>query len=130
MTEETWAEKTRRVYKHIPILAIEELRKLPEPEPFDGGIYFLWQGDELVYVGKSSHIVERSERQHRIERYSSDRTYWDRHDRLPHDRLTALVLEKGRVKSPYLPFKLQDYERAYIAHYEPKLNHLDVDGGT
>jgi hypothetical protein len=127
---ETWAETTRRQLAHIPILPLEELRKLPEPQPFDAGIYFLWDGDELAYVGKSTHIMERADRQHRIHRYASDLTYWDRHDRLPHDRLTALVLETGRVRSPLLRFKLQDYERAYIAHYEPKLNHLDVDAGT
>jgi hypothetical protein len=115
----------------IDVLPIEALRALPEPVPFDAGIYFLWQGDELVYVGKSQYLVERSVRQHTINRYASDRTYWDRHQIIPHDRLTALVLEHGRIKSDGLEHTLRAYEKAYIAAYEPRLNlGGTANGGT
>lgn len=66
---ESWAEKQRRRLAHIPILPLEELRKLPQAVDFDAGIYFLWTGDELVYVGKSRNIPDRLGRQSQFNRY-------------------------------------------------------------
>ena len=124
----TWAETTRERLAHIKVLGLDELRKLPQAQPFDAGLYFLWEGEDLVYVGKSTNILERAERQFRINRCHS--LYLDRHQPIPHDRQTCLVLGSGRFRDRQLEFQLRDYERAYIAHYEPRYNHLDQNGGT
>lgn len=128
MKVKTWAEKAREQFAHIPILPLEELSKLPQAEEYDAGIYFLWDGPALVYIGKSTHICERMMRQQRINQ--NHVFYTGRHRVIPHDRHTALVLEKGMFISPELRPKLMVYERAYIAHYLPAFNHPDDNGGT
>jgi len=51
--------KTIADVAHIPILGLDELRVLPTPQDFDSGIYFLWAGDHLLYIGKSRNLRER-----------------------------------------------------------------------
>jgi len=114
----------------MSVLSLDELRKLPDPQPLDAGIYFLWEGEELVYVGKSANLLERSARQHCVNRYASDRTYAERHTAIPHDRMTALVIESGRVQSPRLKYLLRDTEQEYIDAYQPRWNADDSNGGT
>lgn len=120
----TWAEDTRAKLAHIKVLSIDELRGLPEAQPFQGGIYFLWQALRLIYVGKSHHVLER------LNRLVRDRTY----DRLqqnqrgiPFDSYTCLAIDG---EGPVLRVRLQDLERVYIATYEPEWNYTDQNGGT
>jgi len=124
----TWAEQTREKFAHIPILPLEELARLPEAEEFDAGVYFLWQGKSLVYIGKSRNICDRLHRQAQVNRFAVFRM--SRCKAIPHERHTALVLEKGQFASPGLDSTLKQYERAYIAHYLPEFNHPDENGGT
>lgn len=123
-----WTERMRRDLAHIPILPLEALRKLPEATPFDAGVYFLWEADELVYVGKSRHIMDRLARQSQINRYGPLRL--SRAQMLPKGRTTALVLGKGPVLERTIDADLEDYERAYIATYEPPMNCVVQNGGT
>lgn len=124
----TWAEQMRKQYAHIKVLPLEDLAKLPEAEEFDAGLYFLWEGDKLVYIGKSRNIPERRLRQAHINRNHAG--YTARHKVIPHDRYTALVLEKGQFASRGLDALLQEHERAYLGHYMPPYNHPGQNGGT
>lgn len=124
-----WAARMRRELAHIPLLSLEELRCLPEAEEFDGGIYFLWLNEELVYIGKSKDISDRIVRQVQFNRHQGLLAGKSAH--IPFDRHTALVLERGPIRehAGRMDGLLQNYERAYIAHYEPRCNHL-TDSGT
>lgn len=124
----TWAEQAREQFAHITILPLEKLATLPEADEYDAGIYFLWQGADLVYIGKSRNICDRLVRQSQVNRFGALRN--SRHKVIPHDRHTALVLETGQYCSPGLDRLLWDNERAYIAHYLPPFNHPDHNGGT
>jgi hypothetical protein len=124
----SWADKAREQFAHIPIMSLEELSALPEAEEFDAGVYFLWQGPALVYIGKSRNIPERMMRQDQVNRFGVLRN--SRCKIIPHDRHTALVLEKGQFASRGLDAVLWVHERAYIAHYLPAYNHPDDNGGT
>jgi hypothetical protein len=47
---------------------------------------------------------------------------------VPWDKVTCIVLETGRFCSPRLPGLLTEYERAYIAAYQPAFNE-DLQNG-
>jgi hypothetical protein len=123
-----WAKQTREQFSDVPILPLEELAKLPQAEEFDAGVYFLWQGPNLIYIGKSRNIPDRLQRQSQVNRFGLLRN--SRCKIIPHDRHTALVLEKGQFASPGLDAILWKNERAYIAHYLPAFNNPDSNGGT
>jgi hypothetical protein len=114
------ADRISDQWAHIPILPTEDLAKLPEAEEFDSGIYFLWGGAELLYVGKSRNIPDRIQRLTQARRASP--FYRASHKAVPFDRHTALVLEKGQFAEPGLDAKLQAHERAYINAYLPPYN--------
>ena len=106
---------------HIPILGLAELRALPGPAQFDSGIYFLWEGDRLLYIGKSRNLCTREYYQSRLKRYAPFQTS-ERAKPIPYDRMTCLVLENGIECSRELDMNLRNYERAYIAAYETPYN--------
>lgn len=107
----------RRELKHIQVLTLDDLRKLPPCGEFDAGIYFLWLRDELQYIGKSGHIWNRI-------------IAHERKRRIRFDRHTVVVVETGPICSEDLREKLIPLERAYIAHYEPPCNCLYENVGT
>jgi hypothetical protein len=115
-----YADRIRDQYAHVPILTLDELRALPEAEQFDSGIYFLWNGPDLMYIGRSRNILDRQQRLTQAKRCSP--LYQASHKAVPHDRHTALVLEKGMFAQPGLDTKLRLYERAYINAYLPPYN--------
>lgn len=118
MTE--YADRIRHQFAHIKVLPLEELARLPEAEQFDSGIYFLWGGTELLYIGKSRNLLDRQQRLRQAQRCSP--LYQASHKAVPFDRYTVLVLEKGQFAEPGLDTKLRLYERAYINAYEPPYN--------
>lgn len=121
---ETWAEQTKKKLAHIKVLPLEQLRELPEAGPYDGGIYFLWLKNELVYIGKSRQVQER------IAQLKRDAVYArlvDMPRPRPFDRHTCLIVDAPMEK---LTVILKDLERAYIATHEPRYNHMDQNGGT
>lgn len=124
-----WVERAKVKYAHIPILSIEEMLVLPEPQEFDAGVYFCWLKGGLTYIGKSKHICERlyiqdcmNKNGHNYSGIRAKPVEWD--------RVTCIVLETGFECSPRLPGLLTQYERAYIAAYQPFYNQDYQDGFT
>jgi hypothetical protein len=111
------------------ILSLEELRALPGPVEYDSGIYFLWKGQDLLYIGRSRNLCSREYYQATVNRY-----YPFHHSQtakyIPADRMTCLVLENGIECSRELDSNLSTYERAYIAAYEPPYNYDNGSGFT
>lgn len=124
-----WSIRTRERLKHIPVLPLDELRTLPGPQEFDSGVYFLWAGDELMYIGKSRELLGRHVYQMQVNRnhpfnQSTTAKY------IPHDRMTCLVIESGMICQPGLDGRLLNLERVYIATYEPPYNLGYINGFT
>lgn len=121
----SWPETMRERLAHIKVLSLEEIRVLPEAKPFEAGIYFLWRGPELLYIGKSEHVMQRIVKQ----AWQKKMDRFQQQDRvgIPFDRHTCLAVEG---EGPRLKFALQDFERAYIANFDPPCNHTDFRGGT
>jgi len=115
-----YADRIASEWSGVEILPLEQLRALPESEQFDSGIYFLWGGPELLYIGKSRNIPDRIQRLTQARRGSP--LYQSTHKAVPFDRHTALVLEKGMIAEPGLDAKLRLHERAYINAYLPPYN--------
>lgn len=114
---------------HIPVLSIDEIQKLPEPQEYDAGIYFLWKEGGLTYIGKSKHICERL--YHQALMNQNIRFYVGKRAKaVPFDKVTALVLETGQFCSPRLDGLLMQHERAYIAAYQPAFNQDTQNGFT
>ena len=124
-----WVEQTKQRYAHIPILSIEELAKLPAPQEYDAGVYFLWKDGGLIYIGKSKHICERLYIQGCMNRCGT-LYHGTRYKSIPWDAVTCIVLQTGWECPPWLSGRLTEYERAYIAAYEPLLNEDFRDGFT
>lgn len=125
MTQE-YAERIKDQWAHIPILPLEELATLPAAEQYDSGVYFLWRGAELLYIGRSKIILDRIQRLTQAKRGSP--LYASTHKAVPFDRYTALVLAKGMEVEPGLDTKLRLHERAYINAYQPPYN-IDMASG-
>lgn len=121
-----WFDKARERLAHINVLSLDELRRLPDAAgPFDAGLYFLWRGEELLWIGKSEQILSRIARRDAQRRF--DGVWLSERKGIPFDRYTCLVLQE---EGPRLKALLQDYERAYIAVHDPPYNHTDANGGT
>lgn len=88
------------------LLSIEDLRKLPQCGRSDAGVYFLWEGDELVYVGLSKNIHNRLVRHRHI--------HFTKH--------TCLVIECEPEMVKYVRLITGPIEDAYIARYSPRHN--------
>lgn len=116
-----WSIRTRERLAHVEIFPLEVMRILPAAEEYDSGVYFLWSGNELLYVGKSRNLGQREYYQQTVNRYfpfqqSTTAKY------IPADLMTCLIVESGIECSPRLDGKLKELERAYIATYEPPYN--------
>jgi len=131
MMEKTadWIERVKRQCAHIPVLSIEEMFALPEPQEFDGGVYFCWFQGGLTYIGKSKHILERlyiqdcmNKNGHNYAGIRAKPVIWD--------KVTCIVLETGMVSSPAIAGLLTQYERIYIATYQPYFNQDYQNGFT
>lgn len=123
------ADRIAHTWAHIPIKPLEELRALPEAEEYQAGIYFLWDGDELLYIGRSRNLPDRIQRLTQTRRCSP--LYENAaHKAVPFDRHTALVLAEGMYVEPGLDGLLQTHERAYINHYLPPYNIDRASGRT
>jgi hypothetical protein len=114
---------------HLAVLSLPEMRALPGPKEFDSGIYFLWSGDHLLYIGKSRNLCQREYYQQTLKRYAPFQES-TRAKPIPYDRMTCLVLENDIVCSRELDTNLRNYERAYIAAYETPYNEDYLNGFT
>lgn len=111
--------ETRKRLAHVPLLSLEQLRALPEPRPKEGGVYFLWRGDELVYVGRSQNVLWRVEIFRSNARYSRV-SYYSAMPRMIFDRITLQKFELPSFEAFH--YTTMDYEHAYIATYLPPYN--------
>lgn len=98
------------------MLTLEEIRALPEPQPLEGGVYFLWLAGELVYVGRSRNVLWRLEIIRSNTRYAKVAFY---SMPMPFDRVTLLKLDLAPEVFHYVA---KDYEHAYIATLMPEYN--------
>lgn len=122
------AEILAGLKSRYPVLSMDELRALPAAEEYDAGVYFLWLNDELQYIGKSHHILERLDWQFTVNRYHPLHT--GRQPHIPFDRHTCIVLEKGFERQPRTVGLLQDYERLYIGSYPTPHNNPEFQAFT
>lgn len=120
-------ERWGKIYAHIPIRPLHELYALPEPEEYDSGVYFLWAGNQLLYIGKSRNICNRLyyqqlvNKNHMFHSSPTDKV-------IPFDKITCKVLEHDMVCCPCLDGNLEAYERAYLSFYKPPFN-CDTQNG-
>jgi len=122
------AEIVARLRATYPVLTLDELRALPEAEEYDGGVYFLWRANDLQYIGRSSHILDRLTWQSTVNRMDTLMT--SRHVAIPFDRHTCIVLERGYLKQPRTELLMKDYERLYIGTYPTPYNDPSFLGYT
>ncbi len=85
---------------YVQILQLQEIRRLARAGRCAAGVYFLWLGDQLQYIGKSVSVSHRIE-QHR------------RQVKIQFDSCNFLPLE---------PIEIGFTERAYIDRYAPPFN--------
>lgn len=83
-----------------------ELMKLREPPKSIQGIYFLWEGDEIVYIGKSIQIQVR---------------LWE-HLNSPSHNLRGVNITGVTVLEIEAGTGLEFMESLYIKAYQPRLN--------
>lgn len=123
MTTEATIERWKLQGKDVPILPLEKLAELPGPEEYEGGIYFLWQGGTLLYIGRSTNLCERFYFFKTAAKRNPQFDISVALQKIVHfDKMTCLVLQTGIEIEPWLRPMLQRYERAYIAHYLPGMN--------
>lgn len=110
----------------VQMLSLQEIGSLPSA---DGkGIYFLWRGKDLLYIGKSECISRRIRHHHYAWRFGSRSKGYDKE--IPFDRFTSLVLSESPIPSEQIAASLRLHERAYIAEYQPPYNHDGENPGT
>lgn len=94
------------------LLELEALRRLPDDVMAvdEQCLYFLWGGDELLYIGASLQVSER------ISRHTRDRNHRSAINGrpVPFDRHTFLEVASRR--------ELWRLETAYQMHYDPPCN--------
>jgi excinuclease UvrABC nuclease subunit len=113
----------------VTVLALSDMRLLPEEVgDYDSGLYFLWNKDALLYIGKAAQIVYRLYRHQRANKYQAVRTgCWEK--RIPFDRYTCLVVSSELEITDRLRSALLEMESAYIARYQPPFN-ISEGGGS
>lgn len=91
-------------------MTLEQARALPELEN-GAGVYFLWRGEELLYVGASTDCSQRIARHMQTQRYGKLAVY-DRKN-IPFDRGTILKADRRQC------FEM---EEDFIRRFEPPYN--------
>jgi hypothetical protein len=88
-----------RTMGRFALLALDQLRGLPRVvDQCESGVYFLWDGPELVYVGMSTNVAVRVS-QHKWAKPHTHATF---------ERVTWRCMDR--------------YEGNYIWHYNPRFN--------
>jgi hypothetical protein len=90
------------------ILPIEQLRALSREPPTAGaGIYFLWSGESLIYVGRSVNICER------LTNHDRARRGFRTGKKIPFEWQTFFLWDH---------IQREDLEYAYVRAYRPLYN--------
>ena len=95
--EAGWRTRLDRANRRCWVLPLDQLRGLPDAEDGDAGVYFMWLGPRLVYVGESKEIS------YRLTRHWKLRT-----------RTTWLALDHDQVR--------KGCEGGYVRAYRPPYN--------
>lgn len=98
------------VRRSVPasILPLDQLRALPRPRDIHAaGIYFLWRGPQLVYIGRSTNIDVR------LSQHASAADCLRSGKIIPHNFANAFNAPENEIAK---------IERAYIAAYLPPFN--------
>jgi hypothetical protein len=95
--------RIERCDKRFRILALDQLRGLPlaGPSTHDCGVYFLWRGPKLLYIGKSNCIHDRLASHRRFGRVFTHATF----EKLIED--LALWCEAQYIKRYRSPLNIQ-----------------------
>lgn len=114
----------------IPVLPLELVRRLPgadDCQEYDAGVYFLWLDDNLQYIGMSKQICNRINMHEYAKRVGD--SVISGHKTIPFDSYTFLLCERGNAFNVprAIRERLQTFERAYIAHFQPPFNELGAD---
>jgi hypothetical protein len=89
------------------LLPLDTLRNLPRKAPDASGMYFLWRGPQLLYIGYSAYLADRMDMHWRAQRQLC------RGRRYPFTHYTCLAL----------PLRgLEQLEHRYILAYRPPFN--------
>ena len=103
---------------------LQDLRALPDLVR-GKGIYFLWRGEELLYIGAATQAVDRVNRQGQIRDFG--RFYEQMRYRntpiIPFDKASIYRWE-GRL------IDMADAEKALIRRFRPPFNETDEHGDT
>lgn len=96
------------------LLTTDELRALPEDEEIMGHspcVYFLWGGQDLLYIGATIQRNTRIIRHWREQRYGYSSSGIGK--RIPFDRVTYLDCERA---------DMWELEHAYQVEHQPPFN--------
>lgn len=81
----------------LSTFTLSSARALPDEVASGAGVYFLWRGDELLYIGSSvTHVMDRVAQQVRYRRYG--RGTQDHWRRIPFDRYTILSCDRDDAR--------------------------------
>jgi hypothetical protein len=123
------AEILAELRSRYPVLTLDELRALPAAAEYDAGVYFLWQGANLQYIGRSDHVLERLAKQGYVNRYAPFQNGASQ-VAIPHDRHTCLVVQSGMIRSEIARGQCQELERLYIGTYPTPYNNPNFQAFT
>lgn len=101
------------------ILSLDELRGLSSGEPpWDSGVYFLWRGQELLYVGMSKYLPDR------LVGHALCRDGLRTGKRIPFDQYTFIVFQVWveEILDHTKLEELRNLEATYIRQYLPPFN--------
>jgi len=102
-------------------LTLEEARALPETAR-GKGIYFLWDGDDLLYIGASTQVMERIDRQAQFRDFGhmSTSNYVQAKPHIPFNRATILKCDTVTA--------MAELEKTLIKRWWPPYNDRADDG--
>lgn len=103
----------------IATFTLDDARALPAEVESGSGVYFLWRGDELLYIGSGvKNVMDRVAEQVRHKRYGATNYNW--HRSIPFDRYTVLACGRDEAR---------DIELALLEKLgRPEYNHGLVPG--
>jgi GIY-YIG catalytic domain-containing protein len=99
----------------VNLLELDEIKQLPSDyEGIKSCIYFLWHGDELMYIGGTRNAADRMLRHAQVRRHGNR---FQTLTVIPYDRATFLACDQNDV------FEL---EPQYLQKFETPYNHMLV----
>lgn len=105
------------------LLSIDQLRTLPEDTECSG-VYFLWNGPDLQYIGQSRSVGSRLQQHTWNYRYGHLRLH--RPQRIKFDRCTVIVIDRRPYMSSeeleHLAKRMLSLEAAYITKHPTRFN--------